>query len=172
MRVSNIRTQLTVPALFICLSVLTAGCRRPDVSEQMKPILEKYVQAWNTGDFQGLDNIVSEQFELRMSPKFETVRSLDSLKRAITYWRTAYPDFNLTLDEVLCAASAVSCRWTIHATNSGPGKMPPTGKSVVVPGMSILHVSAGKITDEWIFGNDLYWMMQLGFTVAPPASGK
>ncbi|MEK6756482.1 MAG: ester cyclase [Bacteroidota bacterium] len=86
--------------------------------------------------------------------------------------RTAYPDFTITLDEVIYAKDKVAVRWTIHATNTGPGSHPPTGKAVSVPGMSILHVASGKIVDEWIASNDLYWMQQLGFEIVPPKSSK
>jgi predicted ester cyclase len=172
MRNSNLLTDLTLSGLLLCLFIFAAGCNQPDPSVRLKPLAEKYLRAWNTGDFQGLEGVVSSQFELRMSPRFQPVHGLDSLKSTITLWRTAYPDFTIALDEVLYSKDAISCRWTIRATNSGPGAMPPTGKSVAVQGMSIIHVSAGKITDEWIYGNDLTWMLQLGFTVAPPSPGK
>ena len=156
----------------LTMFLFLASCGQPDPSERFKPLVDGYVRAWNTGDFKGLEDIVSDEFELRMSPLFEPVRTLDSLKISITYWRTAYPDFQIDLDEAMYAPNAVTVRWTIRATNSGPGRHPPTGKSVNVPGMSILHVSSDKITDEWIASNNLYWAQQLGFTLAPPSPGK
>ena len=164
--------RVRVPDLLIGLSLFAAGCRQPDPPERLKPLVEGYVRAWNTGDFKGLEEIVSGQFELRMTPRFDPIRGLDSLKSAITRWRTAYPDFTIALDEVIYAPNAVTARWTIRATNSGPGFSPPTDRTVVVPGMSILHVSAGKIVDEWVSSNDLYWVQQLGFTLTPPGTGK
>ena len=107
-----------------------------------------------------------------MSPRFEPVRSLDSLKTSITSLRTAYPDLHIALDEVIYAPNAITVRWTLRATNSGPGQQPPTGKAVNVPGMSILHVSAGELTDEWIAGNDLYWAEQLGYTLVATGASK
>ncbi len=148
------------------------GCSQPDPSTHLKPLLERYLAAWNTGHFDGLEDVVSDQFELRMSPRYQPVRTLDSLKASITYWRTAYPDFHIALDEVIYAPNAATVRWTIHATNSGPGRNPPTGKSIVVPGMSILHISSNKIIDEWISSNDLYWAEQLGFTLSPSKLGQ
>ena len=156
---------------FVFLSLI-AGCGRPNLSGELKPLIDRYVRAWNTGDFNGLEEVVSGQFELRMSPRFNPIRSLDSLKSTITYWRTAYPDFHLTADELIYAPNAVTARWTIHATNSGPGSHPATGKTVVVPGISIIHVSDGKITDEWIASNNLYWAEQLGYTLTPTGAAQ
>jgi predicted ester cyclase len=172
MNTRRLSTCVAVSGFVLSLSLIVASCAQPDPSERLKPLVERYVRAWNTGDFNGLDQIVSNQFELRMSPRFEPVRSLDSLKSSITYWRTAYPDFHIDLDEVIYAPNAVTIRWTIRATNTGPGEHPPIGKSVVVPGMSIIHVSAGKIVDEWIASNELYWAQQLGFTLTPTSANK
>ncbi len=166
------RSQVFLGAVILVLALWSLSCSRPDPSSRIKPLLDRYVAAWNSGDFKGLENYVSEDFELRMSPLYQPVRSLDSLKTSISYWRTAYPDFHIDINEVIFSDSAAAALWTIRATNSGPGRNPPTGKSVVVPGMSILHVSSGKITDEWIANNNLYWAQQLGFTLSPAKSSK
>lgn len=172
MIISRFPTSSTVTGLALTVSLLIASCAQPDPAELLKPLVDRYVQAWNTGDVSGLGEFVSSQFELRMSPQFNPIRSLDSLKSSITYWRTAYPDFHIDLDEVIYAQNAVTVRWTIRATNSGPGTPPPTGKTVVVPGVSIIHVAEGKIIDEWIAGNDLYWAQQLGYTLTPITASK
>lgn len=152
--------------------VFASGCSQPDPSEELKPLVERYIAAWNTGNFDGLENAVSKDFELRMTPQFNPLVGIDTLKNSITYWRTAYPDFKITLDEVIYTKEKVAARWTIRATNTGPGFHPPTGRTVVVPGISILHISESKIVDEWIAGNELYWMQQLGFNLTPPDNSK
>lgn len=169
-----VRMFATAAACSLVLSTLLlfAGCGQPESSERIKPHLDTYLRAWNTGDFKGLEEAVSGQFELRMSPLFEPVRSLDSLKYSITSLRAAYPDLHITVEEAIYAPDAITVRWTFRGTNSGPGQQPPTGKAVNVPGMSILHVSAGKLTDEWIAGNDLYWSEQLGYTLVPGSPDK
>lgn len=150
MNISRSSMSSAAIALLLAVFSLIVGCARPDPSAQLKPLIDRYVQAWNTGDFNGLDEVVSTQFEFRMGQQFKAVRSIDSLKSVITYWRTAYPDFHITIDEIVYAPDVVTARWTIRATNTGPGKHPPTGEAIVVPGISILHVSEGKIIDEWI----------------------
>jgi len=164
---SHLANKLKVVAL-LALTVMM-GCSPPDNSKELQPLIEAYVEAWNTGNFDNLDRIADPDFELRMTPKFEPTKSLDSLKWAITYWRTAYPDFHITKDEVIYGKDAAAALWTITATNTGPGLFPPTGKRVDVQGMSILHFAEGKITDEWIAGNNLLWLKQLGYTLIPPA---
>ncbi|MFH1942890.1 MAG: ester cyclase [bacterium] len=171
----NISTKsgiLKLAGILLATCILIDGCRQSDPSQELKPLIDAYVKAWNTGDFSGLDKVVSPQFELRMTPRFDAVRSLDSLKQTISYWRTAYPDFTIQLDEVVYGKNAAAVRWTIRATNTGPGSSPPTGKTVFVPGISIFHFANGQIIDEWIASNNLYWMQQLGFALVPPDNPK
>lgn len=172
MNISRFRSQLAQCSSILAVAIFSFGCSQTDPSVRLKPLVDRYVATWNTGDFKDLEDVVGDQFELRMSPLYQPVRTLDSLKASITYWRTAYPDFHIDVDEALYSPSAVTLRWTIHATNSGPGRNPPTGRSIVVPGMSILHISSGKVVDEWIASNNLYWAEQLGFTLSPTMPGK
>jgi steroid delta-isomerase-like uncharacterized protein len=163
---------LIVSALILSLPLLIAGCTRPDPAGQYKSLVHKYLHAWNSGNVSSLETIVSNQFEMRVSPSFDARRSLDSLKSSIVYWHTAYPDFHIEFNEVIYSPNAVAIRWTLRGTNSGPGPPPPTGKAVNFPGMSILHISEGKIDDEWISGDDLTWFKQLGFTLVAATPGK
>ena len=158
----------------VVLLMLTVmgGCQLPRTPTDLKPLIDQYVEVWNTGDIDKLDAVVDPGFKLRMTPTFEAAVGIDSLKHTISYWRTAYPDFHITIDEEIYAEDAITARWTITATNSGPGRWPPTGKQVTVPGVSILHVANGRIIDEWIAGNNLFWLEQLGFTLIPPQDAE
>jgi hypothetical protein len=161
-----------ITIILCALSIFATGCKEPDSSEQLRPLVEKYIHAWNTGDFKELDEVVSPRFELRMTPRFNPVKGIDSLRNAITSWHTAYPDFTMTPDEILYAKDGATVRWTIHATITDQESQPPVTKSIVVPGISILHFSGGRIIDEWISSNELYWFEQLGFTIVPPSRKK
>ena len=103
-----------------------------------------------------------------MTPKFEPTIGIESFKEDIAKWRTAYPDFHIDVDEIFFTQERAAARWTITATNSGPGWLPPTGKTVTVSGISIFHFEDGKLKDEWIGGNNGYWLKQLGFELVPP----
>lgn len=143
-------------------------CTQFDPAKEYQPLLDKYLIFWNSGDFDGIEEILHPDFELRMTPKYEPEKGIELFKKNITLWRTAYPDFVVQVDEILWSENAVAVRWTITATNSGEGLHAPTGKSINVPGMSIFHFHEGKIKDEWIASNNGYWMQQLGFRIVSP----
>ncbi|MEJ2637218.1 MAG: ester cyclase [Calditrichia bacterium] len=157
-------------ALYLILPVLLLmpGCMQKRVPPDMNLKLDKYVAFWNTGNFEGIEQVLHPDFELRMTPNFEPEKGIDTFRETVTKWRNAYPDFNITIGELLYDREKVAVRWTITATNNGPGWHPPTGRQVKVPGMSIIHFREEKIVDEWIAGNNGYWLHQLGFALVSP----
>jgi steroid delta-isomerase-like uncharacterized protein len=153
---------------FIVLLALLFGCSQTSPETEHSPLLEKYLTFWNTGEFQGIENVLHSDFELRMTPKYEPESGIDLFKENVTKWRTAYPDFHIDVKEVFHSENGAAAIWEATATNTGEGMHPPTGKSVNVTGMSIFHFKDGKIKDEWIASNNGYWMQQLGFKIVPP----
>ncbi len=166
------RSMLNFPAVLgaAILLLLCAGCQR-DVSSN-EQLTNRYVHFWNTGKFDGIEEVLHPDFELRMSPEFLPEQGRENFMKAVERWRTAYPDFKITVHELVYDAGKIAARWTVTATNTGPGINPPTGRHVEVMGLSIFHIEGGMLRDEWIAGNDYLWMKQLGFTFVPPVGGE
>ncbi len=163
----NQRFQILVFTLVLSLSIII-GCEKPDPAITLEPLLDKYLEIWNTGNTDNIDEVIHPDFELRMTPKFEAEKGIEVFKETLQKWRKAYPDFRVEVTERIYAKDAAAVRWIITATNSGEGWYPPTGKRVEVPGMSIFHFQDGKVKDEWIAGNNGNWLTQLGFKLVPP----
>ncbi|MCJ7802101.1 MAG: ester cyclase [Candidatus Marinimicrobia bacterium] len=153
----------------LIFSILILGCTMQNNHNAHKQLVDKYVQYWNTGDFSGIEDVLHPEFELITTPTYQAKKGIESFKEVITNWRTAYPDFSIILDEEIYGNNDGAVRWTITATHTGKGSMPPTGKHINVKGLSIFHIEDNKIKDEWIAGNDLHWLRQLGFTLTPPS---
>jgi predicted ester cyclase len=130
--------------------------------------LDKYVEYWNTGHFDGIENVLCEDYEMLVSPNYEPLKGIESFKQYILRMRTAYPDFHLMIDERVCEKDKFASIWSIEATNTGQGSIPATGKTIKGQGISVIHLKEGKIKDEWIASNNLLWMTQLGYTFIPP----
>ncbi len=153
----------------LIFSILILGCTMQNNHNAHKQLISKYVEYWNTGDFDGIEEILHPEFELISTPTYEAEKGIEIFKENIIKWRTAYPDFHIKIDEEIYSKAKGAGRWTITATNTGEGNMPPTGKRVEVMGMSVFHFQDNKIKDEWIASNNLYWLQQLGFTLTPPS---
>jgi predicted ester cyclase len=154
--------------------VILSSCAEKGIPTDVKDKIDKYVRYWNTGQFDGIENILCEDYELLESPNYEPQKGIESFKQAILNMRTAYPDFHLVLDESVYEKDKIAAIWSISAINTGQGKMPPTGKTLKGQGISVIHLKDGKIKDEWLANNELLWMTQLGYTFVPPKteSGK
>jgi steroid delta-isomerase-like uncharacterized protein len=165
--------------LFLSASVLMtaivflAGCQQPqqDPSQKLKPILDKWVEVWNTGNLDELDAIIGPSFVRHVNLDPDVV-GLDALKKNVSAIRSAYPDAKLVVDEEIYTENKFVGRWTLTGTNTGAGEMPPTGKPIKIWGFGELHFADGKIAEEWTAYDNLAFMKQLGFAVTPPSGQK
>ncbi len=161
------RAFLLIAVFFVGL----LGCQEPppppDPADTLRPVVEAYADVWNTGDVDRLDSLVVPSFQ-RHSTGTTSADGLDSLKASITNFRTAYPDFKVTLDDVIYGKDRATIRWTFTGTNTGPTNIPATGKSVQLSGASVSYFSEGMMTEEWVYSNDAAMMQQLGYTLTPP----
>ena len=158
--------------LLLTSVIFIAGCSEADHSADLKLKIDRYVEYWNTSDFAGIENIMHNNFEMYVSPKYEPKIGIEYFKENIINLHTAYPDFKLVIDEYIFNKDMAAGIWTITGTDTGNGSRSPTGKSIEVRGMSVLHFKEGKIIDEWISGNDLLWLQQLGYTLTAPKIEK
>lgn len=157
--------------VLMSLALVATGCQQPDQSQKLKPIIDKNLAIWNTGNVKDLDSILDQGF-IRHESRRPDVVGVEGMGKLISGLRSSYPDFKLVFDEVIYGDNKVVVRWTVTGTNTGPGEFPPTGKSVKVWGVSLNHFANGKLTEEWIAFDNHSVMEQLGFTLAPPAAAK
>lgn len=155
--------------MLIALSLLLS-CSRQNYSEKINPLLDKYIQAWNTGNLSLLNGVVDSSFELRKLPDFKPMRGIKSLKDYIIGTRTVVPDFFLKeTQKLFISDTAVVVSWNFTGTYKGENEFPPTGSKIDIPGFSIIYFNESKLTGEWIAFSDLTWVKQLGFSLVPPA---
>jgi predicted ester cyclase len=81
----------------------------------------------------------------------------------------AFPDFHITVDEMIAEGDKVAARWTATLTHEGEFMgIPPTGVQATISGMVIYRFADGKIVEIWHIGDSLGLLQQLG--VVPPMS--
>ncbi len=159
---------LVVTILSIATIFISCNCQNTDQLNER--LIIQYVKYWNTGEFESIEDVLSKDFELRSSPKFEPEVGIETFKKTILSLRKAYPDFHLTIDEAIYSENAAAGRWTLTAKNTRSSSNPEVSKNIKVSGMSIFHFSEGKIKDEWIANNNYDWLKQLGYTFTAPIS--
>ncbi len=158
---------------FSCQKQVTEEAPEGITEEEAQHIIGLILEIFNEGNLALVDELYDPEFVRHDRGLPEDIKGLDAFKDYVTSLRTAYPDFEATVDEAIVKGDKIITRWTVIATNTGPlqtplGELPPTNKKMSVLGAEIISIVDGKITEDWVFYNQLYSYMQLGFTLNPP----
>ena len=104
-------------------------------------------------------------------PSFPQVHSVEDYKRFIIETRSAFPDFHVTIEDLIAEGDQVVERYTWRGTNTGeivtPMHLPATGKPVTVTGITIIRFAGGKGVEVWNVGDSLGLFQQLGLIPVP-----
>ena len=132
------------------------------MSEDLKAIIKRSKELWNTGDLAIADEIFAEDFVLHY-PFDPSVRDLESYKKFISETRRGMPDFNIKIEDMIAEDDKLACRWEVSGTHKVDFfGMPATGKKATWTGMSIYRFDSGKIKEAWYSEDALGMLQQLG----------
>ena len=129
-------------------------------------------EVWNKGKVDLLDEYYTPDSVLHQPP-FPDVQGIEIFKHQVKDTRTAFPDFRLTIDDVIAEGNKVAVRWTVTGTHTGPSEfipVPPTGKQVSITGSYMARVEDGKFAEIWFFADNLGQFQQLG--IIPEMEGQ
>ena len=136
-------------------------------------IATAYVQMWNDRDYEAIPRLVSEAFVMYdpavpaagvAGPKGEA-HGWDGLGQFMELLTTAFPDFEVTVLDVLAGEDLAMYEVRLTMTHEGPlGGLPPTGRRVDVCGVSVLRLKNGLIEEHRFHTNMQDSAEQLGLT--------
>jgi predicted ester cyclase len=86
------------------------------------------------------------------------------VKEAIARYREAFPDLEITVDEIFAADDRVVIRWTGSGTFERPfmGKAPSGEKGAPIHGIGIDRFEGEKIAESWGQWNTMQLMKNIG----------
>jgi steroid delta-isomerase-like uncharacterized protein len=117
------------------------------------------------------DELIADDVIYHGPPMLGEIHGRDGFKQMLGVFRTAFPGFQTTIEDVIAEGDRVVVRHTHHASQKGEfNGIPPTGKHVVVPGIEMLRVRDGQIVEFWHLDNFLSLMQQLGVIPQPRAT--
>jgi predicted ester cyclase len=86
----------------------------------------------------------------------------------ISYLRSAFPDFKLTIDELVVSGDKVWARQRGGGTNLGSfAGRPATGKKAFIDVIDIARIEDGKVMEHWGVPDQLGMMQALGLVPSP-----
>ena len=134
-----------------------------------KAIVRRVVDVWNERNLAAIDEYLAPDYVNRDSSNPE-VRDLPSYKRWAAAALVAFPDFHVTVDDLIAEGDQVVKLWTFRATHQGEFLAhAPTGRQVMWTGITLYRLAGVKVV-ECVWRHDaLGLLQQLG---ALPALGQ
>jgi steroid delta-isomerase-like uncharacterized protein len=127
-----------------------------------KLVRRRYHDAWNAGDPDSLDAIMSHDV-VNHSPIQGQAPGVDGFKQAIQWLRAGVPDLTITIEAQISEGDLVATRWTGTGTHSGVLMgVPATGKQITVTGIDICRIADGRIAEYWQELDTLSMLQQIG----------
>ena len=149
-------------AMLGCATVQKGG----GLSEQeAKALIEQYMQIPIGGDLALVDKLCTPDFTVHFVGIFPPIVGLEAVKRWAVGVRTAFPDINVKIDETIIKGDRIIAFHTLTGTNTGPGQWSPTGKKIVIKGVSIGRIVDGKFAEMLVYYNFAALLRQVGYTL-------
>jgi steroid delta-isomerase-like uncharacterized protein len=142
-------------------------------TEQNKVLVRQMVEeVFNRGNMSLADKFLAPDFVEREELPPGVPRGREGVKQLTAMFRSAFPDFKATIDDIIAEGDKVVIRQTWTGTHKGEFMgMPPTGKSISFEEIAIMRFAEGKNVDLWGQSDSMGMMQQLGAMPAPGASG-
>jgi steroid delta-isomerase-like uncharacterized protein len=136
-------------------------------------------ELWNQRRYDVAEELLAPDFVVHVrwsNPAFSgpsDVPGIQPSKDVVKRWATSFPDFHVSIEELMEGGDFVVCVHTFSGTDLGkiegrPG--PPTGKPFSMPGITVMRVQGDKIQEAWTCW-DIVSMMQQINAMPPLGSG-
>lgn len=125
--------------------------------EENKAIVRRYLdEIMNRGDFSVADEIIAPNY-VNHSAGGGIGTGREQFVRGLRAVRTAFPDWHVTIEEVLADGEFAMDRFTIDATHSGSvNGVASTGRRIVATlGMHMWRLADGKLVEGWYLSDAL-----------------
>jgi steroid delta-isomerase-like uncharacterized protein len=119
-----------------------------DVRKQR--VLETWAAAWDRGEVDALDSLLSPNYRRRSGPTDEG-QPLSEFKASIISARSAFPDLTTTIDEIVEEGDRLAIRW--HSSGRHDGSffgVPATNRTVEVDGATFARFEGDQVVEEFV----------------------
>jgi steroid delta-isomerase-like uncharacterized protein len=132
--------------------------------EQNKALFRRLVEeVFNKGNVSTIDEFLAPNFVEREVLPPGTPSGREGVKQLTMMFRTAFPDFNVSIDDMIAEGDKIVARTTWSGTQKGDFMgIPSSGKRVSFDVIDIIRISEGKGVEHWGVMDSSALMQQLG----------
>lgn len=115
------------------------------------------------GDWELGNEIVSQDVVMIHPSSPVPVSGFEAVKGMLLGFRAGLPDMTMTVEDAIGEDDRAVILWRLRATHSGDlFGLPPTGKKVEMPGVSVFRITDGKVVHDIVAEDTIGFMRQLG----------
>ena len=134
--------------------------------EEDRAVIHHFYELLNSGQLDQIDSLFTSDY-IDHNPQVPSP-SLEGLKQLLGMVTSAFPDFNITVEDMIDEGDKVVARLSLRGTQKGMFMdIPQTGRQVMATGLSIFRLVDGMIAEEWFIFDALGLAQQL--RAAPPS---
>ena len=133
------------------------------MSEANKALFRRFIQeVINEKNTDKMDILIGENW-LDHNPPPGAAPGVEGMKQMMGMFFAAFPDLNVTIDQLIAEGDLVVGRMTNTGTHQGDLMgIAPTGKRVTFSEIHMVRIENGKAVEHWGNIDDLGMMQQLG----------
>lgn len=135
----------------------------PQATEANKALMRRWIkEGHNNRNLSVADELYDPAFVWHLAPVGE-IRGTEALKQLIKSLHTAFPDWHITVEELVAESDKVTTHWRATGTHQGEFMgVAPTGKQVTTSGILIGRIAGGKFVEAWEVWDAHGFFEQLG----------
>ncbi len=133
-----------------------------NIEENKEMTKRFYDEVVNRGMLDRIDQYVSED---AVENEEINPNGREILKQFYKDFRTAFPDLNFTIEDLIAEDDKVVARMTVRGTHNGQGNflgLTPNGKSLEMETIDIIRFEDGMMVEHWGKADYLGMLQQLG----------
>lgn len=119
-------------------------------TEQNKQTVRRYLdEVWNKGRIEASAAFLAPGY-LRYGGPGTDPLDVEGQRIRLQSFRTAFPDVSLVIEDMVAEGDLVAFRFTMSGTHRGPFQgIDPTGRRISVPGLDLVRLKDGLLTEHW-----------------------
>ncbi len=107
-------------------------------SKANKAVVKRYIEMWNTGNVALADEVLAPRYVDHAHPE---VTGPEPVEQALLEFRSAFPDFRITIESLISEGDMVAPMATLRRTHQG--------KEAASRVMWFIRLANGKMVELW-----------------------
>lgn len=132
--------------------------------ESNRAVVRRFIdEVFNRGNLSVAQEVLTDDYVHQDPATGELGSGQDGLEKMVAFYREAFPDFQISLEDQIATEDRVVERWTGRGTHRGTLMgISATNRTIEATGISIHRLVGGKIAETWTCFDTAGLLRQLG----------